>query len=306
MADAIRTSSLATHTRAVSDMGRLQADLAKIQQQISSTRKASTFGELGNDTNRVLDLEASITQVKRFQSNNNVVSNRLAVMRQAVTEVQNIASQFRQQVIIERSNGNVQDLSAFARSALSQIEGALRVEDNGRYVFSGGKTDRPPIADGQLQNSSLIGGVPTDNYYQGDSLIFTQRAGEQTELEYGVTANDPAFVKLIGAINLAIEGEAEGAGADGFYRQSLDLIAEVVEAELPRVGYAIDSNKLRLQTINDEHSKVEVQLKSFLDDVAATDVVGASIDLSLTESVLTASMQTFARISRLTLSDYLR
>lgn len=303
-----RISTFAQHQRAVDDIGKLQTDLAKLSDQISSGRAAATFTELGGNISRSLDLESSINSISRFVDGNKIVLSRLKTMDLAVSKIEQVAADLAGNLVLERSSGNALNLREFARAALSQVQDSLNSNQAGRFLFAGGKTATPPVS-GLTINSNIIDGDATANYYAGDDLVVSVKASSELEINYGIKANDVAFRNLIGALNLAIEAE-DNANSSGISNSSdlddaLDMVNDAID-ELARVRNQVNSDILTLDGVNTQHERVKTQLNTSLTDIIATDVVGASIEVSLNEAILTATMQSFVRISGLTLSDFLR
>lgn len=300
MAD--RISTFSTHNNTVTDILQAQSDLARLSRQISSGREANTFKELGSDTTRVLDLESVVSASNSFIRSNDIIISRLQVMDLAVQQLEDVAAEAAQQIVIERSSSGANfDLGGFARSALQQIEQSLNTKQGGRSLFAGSKTNLDPVQNLEL-NSNIINGEVNDSYYQGDNLLFSVQASEQLQLEYGVKANEPAFQKLIGGLHLAIAAEQSGVDLD--MQRAAELIEESVR-ELTEVRSRVNSDIITLRSANDRHEKLKLQLNETLNDITGVDVVEASIQVALNEAVLTATLQTFTRISNLSLSNFI-
>jgi flagellar hook-associated protein 3 FlgL len=300
MGDRISTYSI--HRNAVSEFTRLQSDFAKIQQQISSGQKAATFTELGNDLTAVANLQNSITGAAKFVDNNKVVATRLTTMDLALQQMQQVASDLKSNLVIANSSGEVFDIRAFADNALQQVQDNLNVKSNGRSLFAGGKTTQDAVGDLRFV-SNILNDEPSANYYQGDDLVFSTQASENLTLDYGVKANDPVFQNLISALHMAAQfGEtrnnADYQQADVYLNNALDGLISV------RGG--VNTDRISLETANAQHNRFSDQLTIVLNDKTGVDIVEATIRSSQTEATLSASLQTFARISKLSLADFLR
>lgn len=299
-----RVSTVSVYQQAKDDMSRVQSELAKVNEQISTSREANTFKELGSDISRVVDLETSIKNTQRFVTSNNIAGYRLENMGLALQQMSDIAKDFKSYLVTERSSSGEQlNLTEIAKSMLQQVSDNLNVKYNGRFLFSGAKTNTPAVDQHEVLNSNLIDGEPTASYYQGDNFVFEVRASENLEVKYGITGNDPVFQKFIGAMHAVIEYEANGD--DEILAKASELMDDVVPG-LADLKSRVDSDKLTLDNSNLQHSRLEVQLQQFLNDTVATDIVQASIDISMNEAILTATMQTFAKTTGLTLANYIK
>jgi len=301
-----RISTFSQHRKTVDDVLRVQGNLARIQGQISSGRKASTFGELGSDIRQVLDLESSIKSTGRFVQSNQVVISRLKTMDTSISQLQSLASDLSQQLALERSAvGADLDLTEFAKTTLARVSDSLNAQNAGRFLFAGSKTDLPPIAAGALNTSNIVNEAPSASYYQGDSLKFSTKASLELDVEYGITANDEAFQDLIGALNFAIRSESSTGFGDDDLQSAIALVESSLD-KLGRLSSQVNTDIITLTSVNDQHKRAEINLKESLSDTIGTDVVEASIQAALNEAVLTATLQTFTSLSRLTLSEFLR
>ena len=280
----------------------IQQDLAKLQRQITTARKADTFQELGSDVIRVLELETSIATADRFIDTNKTVIKRLQTTDSAISAIQKIALDFKVALTRENSSsGPAQDLTGLAENALDNITDQLNKKDGSRFLFAGSKTDGAAVGDLKLF-SNLINNVPTANYYRGDDVVFTTKASESLDVNYGIKANDDTFKNLIGAIHKAIEAEASGEN-DTLVTAGTLLDNAMEQLITMRSGIGI--NQQTMEGANKQHTIVKTQLEDFLGDVIDTDIVEASIRVAENQALLTASMQTFVRLSQLTLSDFL-
>jgi len=300
-----RISTIINHQRAVSEMTRMQNDFAKLSQQISSGQKASTYTELGNDVTRVIDLDGSINRIDRYVTNNQVVLSRLAIQDMSMSQMLDITAQLSQDLAVENSSSSETfNLSDRARSMLDQVADALNVKQGGRSLFAGGKTNADAVRDLKSgDNLDPLTSGTNASYYLGDSLVFDVKASESMTLEYGITAADAPFQKLIAALHKAIDldqtgGEVNRLAAQGFLEEAVD--------GLTGLRANLGSDMQALQDTNTQHQRVKQQLSSSLGTITETDIVEASIQIQLNETTLTATMQTFARISNLNLTEFLR
>ncbi len=298
-----RVSTYAIHNQSVGDFSRLQAELAKLQQQISSGRKASTFAELGTSLTTVVNLEASITSANKFVDSNNRIISRLGLMESSVTQLQDMAADLMSKMPLELgSSGEDFNITEFSQNALEQVRDLLNTKEAGRSLFAGGKTNINPVGDLRYVTNVLDGNA-TANYYQGDDQVFSTNASENLSVEYGIKANDQAFQDLIAAYHKIMDYEASGTDAD--YEEAYGFVQSAV-AGLNAMRSSIGLDMGALEDSNAQHEATSALLTDSLNDEIGVDLVEATIKSSLTEATLTATLQTFSRISQLTLSDFIR
>jgi len=297
-----RISTISVHQKTVSDISRVQYEMGKIRSQISSGREASDFKELGSKTIKVLDLESAIRGSNKFVKSNDVAINRLKTMDLIATDITEIARDMKSNIILEKSNSGSFDLKQFAENALKQLEGNLNKRDGNRAIFAGSKIDGDAVGN-LVHVSNVLDGVPTANYYKGDAMTLSVKATSVLEIDYGINASDPAFTNLIGALHKAIELDNEGT--ESSFQEASKFIDDALDG-LVNIRSSINSDIITLEGLNSQHLRFVQEFNSILSETIGVDVVEASINLSLNDAILTATMQTFAKVSNLTLSDFLR
>lgn len=299
-----RISTSALHFRTVNDITTLQANLAKTQKQISSGQKAETFVELGTQINRIHDLEASVKSASRFRDANTVALTRLKSMDIAVAQIQDAAEKLSQSMPTENSPGaNIFDLKALARATLDTIESALNTTQAGRSLFAGSKTNQPAVDKLRDVVSVNSDGSANAAYYRGDSFRASVQASDTLNVEYGITADEQAFQDIIGALHKAVALDESGSHTDAL---QADVLLQRAIQGLADIRTRVNNDIVTLNEANKHHDRVELQLNEVLNEMTGTDIVSASIEAALNEATLTATMQTFVRVSSLSLVDFLR
>jgi flagellar hook-associated protein 3 FlgL len=298
-----RISTSNNHLITIDSLNRRQSSLAEMQKQISSGIKYDSFAgvALDGETRRVIGFESAVNRIETFQRNNKFMQIRLETMDKSVENILDVNKDVIAEIIQERSaNKESVPLTQILKGALQRIEDQLNVTSSGRFLFSGSQTDKKPIS--SLQTSNLDGTTPTDNYYQGDAVDLSQKISNDVTIQYNVRANDPVFQKLIGAIHRAIAAEANND--DSGLAAAFDLANEA-QSELTGMRSTIGTNLKNIEEVVTDNQNFRTYYKNTLGEVTGTDVAETSIQLSLDQAILTASFQAFARISGLTLSNFL-
>jgi flagellar hook-associated protein 3 FlgL len=297
-----RISTLGIHTRTLSDFGSVQRHMVELQQQISSGVKANRFDEMAGDIEQFTGLEARVKKLSTYENNNTESISRLRTMRESVSHMVEIADDLQDLLVLRRAPAGDKTL-AFSQ----QVDGKtgalinelnLRIE--GRYVFSGTRSNVSPVRD-PLPGPAETG-IPDDNYYQGSKENIIIRPQDNFETSYPARADDEAFQKIFAAIDLCYKGHAEND--DDMLAQAYDLVTDGME-DLVRVQTAIDAQVLELEQINERHESQRLYFQGVIEDINKTDVLSASTQVALDETILNATFQVFGRVTRLSLNDYL-
>lgn len=305
----VPTTSLYKNT--TKSFNRLQGNLAELSAQISSGIKADKFTELGSAISRVADLEGSIKMTNRYMEGNNSVIADLKSMDGAVAQLQEVATELLQNLVLKRSpSSKAISLTNFADAALYQTGDALNTSFNGKMLFSGSKTDKLAVDVDLLANFNVIDGKSVSPYYKGDNYVQSIQASKNLNLDYGIKADEEGFKDLIGAINLAVKAEeninsSERGFDDDVLEESVDM-ANLAVKGLASIRNRINTDIVTLEQTNSVHKRVDLQFNQVLSESIATNIIEATTKVAQNEATLNALFQTFSRISNLSLVDYLR
>ncbi|PIR31739.1 MAG: hypothetical protein COV36_07190 [Alphaproteobacteria bacterium CG11_big_fil_rev_8_21_14_0_20_44_7] len=121
-------------------------------------------------------------------------------------------------------------------------------------------------------------------------------------MQYGVTGDNIAFQNLISGIKTAISGDA--ANNTQTLQQAFQMVTDAVDG-LATVRAEVNSNMASLNSVNEQHQNLRLYWKEAISIETDTDIAEASILVAANQTLLQASFQTFASLSRLRLTDYL-
>lgn len=300
MVDRISTASL--HKQNLASINDVFGELATLNKQISTGRKADNFVDLNGKVELVSGLESKLNKIDTYVSNNSVIVTRLEIMNNSISQLQDIARDFSSNLVLRRSAVGQAgfDFQQEANAALDKVIDALNVDVAGRYLFSGSRTNVEPVSrpipelatDGQIDNS----------YYQGNSDVLSTRVSDSSEVKYGVTADELGFQQLIAAIKTAINADASSSSA------GLDAAVNLVNASVESLASTrakVNANTVIIRDTSTQHEQVKLVFSEALANEVDTDIAEASIKIASNETILQATYSTFARLSNLRLSDFL-
>lgn len=300
MVDRVSTASL--HRQNLSDMQNMFSQLADLNKQISSGRIADNFADLNGSVERISGLETRTRKAESYISSNDLIETRLNLMNQSIEQLQQVAQDFASSLTLRRNPAAERgfDFTQNAEATLTVIVSQLNINVEGRYLFSGSKTDTAPVA---TPVPNLVEtGVADSGYYNGDTVQLTARISDSFEIQYGVTADDSAFQNLIAAVKTGIAGDS--ADDDSILGEAVGLINAAIE-DLAVTRAKVNSNILAVQDATDQHESLNLFWKEGLSDEIDTDIAAASIRVATNETILQATFQTFARLSELSLTRFL-
>jgi flagellar hook-associated protein 3 FlgL len=301
----MRISTYALHQSTLRDATRLQFDLSQMQGQLSSGLKSRTYSGIAPQAEQYLVLESKLSKIEAYKQNNKLVESRMANTNTVLGQVIETASNLRNLISQRITTGNTPSLP-FAQqleSTWQALRSQLNISVEGRFLFSGTRTDVPPI-DPELAFPSLVtSGVPDDSYYQGSSEDVTARADDNIEFPYNVRANQPGFQKIMAALVIAKENDPNQTTEQ--LQDAMELLNGAI-SEVNGLQASVNANIVTLDQITERQTALSTYWKGVRDDISNTDLVGVSTQVAINEGILQASFQAFARINSLRLSDFLR
>lgn len=147
----MKTSYISTFTLSDSSRSLLQrqtANLAKLQIEISSGRKADIGLDLGARTGEAVSVRAEHTRLDAMIDTNALTASRLDVTQAALKDLLTTTQESLATLVAVRdSNGSASVAKGQAEGSLKLLISRLNTQLGGTYIFSGINTDAKPITD---------------------------------------------------------------------------------------------------------------------------------------------------------------
>lgn len=302
MTETARISSFAIHNNMLRDINRHQTNLFELQNQISSGLKTDNFAGLDGSVEMYIDFESKVRRSQRYMDNITVALARVETAGVALNQMVETAEDTK--ALITQWRGIDKDNLAFAQqieSMRATFTSQMNINMEGRYLFSGSRTDVPPITETLLPNTET--GVPDANYYQGSDTDMTFRASDSLNMVYNIRGDHEAFQNIYAAFDQALQAHA--AKDDNAMERALELISTGVD-KLLDVQTQNNSNKITLDNSKEMHGALKTYYQGQAEALISTDIVQATTELAYKQATLQASYQTFARMNELKLADFLR
>lgn len=298
-----RVGSLALLNNTLNDVTRTQERLGTLQTQISSGLKAGTFEDLNGQVEIYTQLNNKVRLLGQLKDGNVVGIGRLRTADQSLSGLENTANSLINLITnaINTATAPSLNLKQQVDGILNQFANQLNVTYDGHYVFGGTNTTQPPVTSASVTNAII--GIPDNVYYGGSQDDVVYRANEQVTYPFPVRADDPAFQKIFAAANLAVSAfnSRDTAGLETARRLAQDGNTDLIAART-----RLNTTLVNTTTINSQLDAQINYLKGLTGQIADTDIVAATTQVSNFEAVLQATYQVYSRLSQLRLSDFLR
>ena len=282
------------------------------QIRLTTQQKSQDYLGIGDDASRLLTVESSLRRIDQFVKDNAFIDMRMETMLNSMDAVGDILKEVRTLVrdVLEDGTLDGIDKNDFTEIKMDQLEGFLNVKMNGRFLFSGTKTDTQPVNAGDLADAPTFDadGVTTTAepsfFYQGDDNQVKARIDEGVTLEYGVKANNEGFEKLIRAIRLVKSTDLSDANVLGKFQHALNLLnesADKIGAVELNTGVKFQQLASTTRSLKDTKSILD----GVVDEIERADTFEAVSILNQVQTQLEASYATAVRVSSLSLTRFL-
>ncbi|MGB1547580.1 MAG: flagellin [Alphaproteobacteria bacterium] len=304
-------ATLAQETTLMNRILKTQSEILKTQNQISTQKVAERYSEIASDSGRLVNLKSAQTRLDRFMINNDLVKIRLQTMEQHTSQIFDIATEFRTLLVSAlNTDTNAEDIviNGVAADRMGMVASLLNVEIEGRHLFSGMKTDTPPV---DLNDAAFLPppaaypSIAADtSYYQGDNATLVAHVEENTDISYGIRADASGFEKLIRSLHMAkttVTSPLDRSRLEDALRLSEEAINEISDIRT-NIGGSLKAVDLA----NTVHSDALLKVQENISNIENVDVAAAMTKLSNDQLHLEASFMVLARLSSLSLVNFLR
>ena len=145
-----RISSLAANTSLLQQIFRTRSELFDLETKIGSGKGSQDYKGIGTDTQRLINLENTRSQLQQYIKNNEQMDLRLNIAATAVEGLNDVVRDFRNvmldyQTSDKKDQTAVRDIQDNAFRSLQSLQGLLNTEVDGRFLFSGARVGTQPV-----------------------------------------------------------------------------------------------------------------------------------------------------------------
>lgn len=260
---------------------------------------------------QAVTLQNSLARADQFSTARTFAQDKLGQENNALTAISNLMTNNLAEKIVAGGNGTYSDAD---REALATELQGIRdnlmdignsKDSNGRYIFSGYKTDTQPFTE--------------DGSYVGGDIAMSQTVADSTEMKVGHTGSD-VFMSgtddnIIAQLDRAIEALKQPVESDED-REALQKTLDEVNVSikkgvdnLGRIQAEVGTSLQQLETLGFSADTQHIALETRLQDTVGSDsnsmitMVAAS---KMSEFSLSASMMVFQSMQSMSLFNMVR
>jgi flagellar hook-associated protein 3 FlgL len=287
--------------------------LEKVQEQIASTKNATTYAGFGDKTQVLTATIATNARNDAYTNATKFAVTQTDVQDTQLTSLSSLSVSLKKAVSDAVANNDATTLMTQAKSIFDQASAILNFKDaNGDYIYAGGKTDVAPLTVGSLASLQALPAV-SGAFANGDLKKSVQVADGVT-VSYGLTASDVA-TGLMQALKDIANFDAGGSGnfnaassltaAQNSFLTGAIAQVTTVNTDLNAVTAANGYVSNRLTDAQTQQASMNTLYKKFTSDIQDTNMAAAATQLSLNQTQLQAALQVTAGLHQLSLLNYL-
>jgi flagellar hook-associated protein 3 FlgL len=312
----------------------LNETVTRLRERIDTTSEEAVTGQykdltahLSGRIGQAMLSQKAIDDVANERTQLTLKASRLDIIQQSLTAVDNNIGQLgvRMKAALGSEDYTAREaVVRDAQAALASTFSTLNTRHGERYLFSGDATNTKPFADvdsflDDVRSMAASATDATDFATQMDAYFNTSGSGWQANIysgtsdtsdPAGVTGTDPAITKTVwGLAVLALAGSDETLallnGNSDALIQAADTLAEG-QAALTNVRAERGIIQAQIESSKDALDLEETVLTQSFNQMTARDQYEAASELKQLETGLEAAYTLTARLSNLSLLNYMR
>jgi flagellar hook-associated protein 3 FlgL len=287
--------------------------LDTVQEQIASGKNANTYAGFGDKAQVLTATIAANARNSAYTNATKFAVTQTDLQDTQLTSLSSLAMSLKKAVSDAVANNDATTLMNQAKSIFDQASAILNSKDaNGDYIYSGGKTDVPPVSVGTLAGLIPLPGA-AQAFANGDLKKSVQVADGVT-VDYSLTASDVA-TGLMQALKSIADFDAGGTGnfnaastlsaAQSNFLTGAIAQVTTVNTDLNATAAANGYVSNRLTDAQTQQDSLNTVYKKFTSDIQDTNMAEAATRLSLNQTQLQAALQVTAGLHQLSLLNYL-
>jgi flagellar hook-associated protein 3 FlgL len=291
----MRVTSGMSQRHVLADLRRVQERLANAQSQVSSGKRIEKPSDDPLGAERAMRLNDQLESTGAYRTAVDESRSWLDASDSALDSLNQIVQHVRE-LTLQAANGSTSDAGRQAiKQQIDQLteeaKSTLNSAYDGRYIFSGTKTDTPPYS------------AATGDVYQGDASPVVRQIGPGVSVQVNVTGDDVLSGLLPALRTLSSHLASNDIAALGTTDlQAIDAGFDNLTAKRGLIG-AITNRVDAAGTRLDDTADITT---AFLSKTEDADLPQALTDLSAQQTALQAALRGGATLIQQSLMDFLR
>ncbi|MBI1210402.1 MAG: hypothetical protein GC190_02985 [Alphaproteobacteria bacterium] len=308
MIDRIGTYGLAQTL--LSQYQSIQQSLANTQQQISSGKVGTQYSDVKDQASVLASAKSKAASIESYTAATKSAVDRLDLYDIQLQSLSDVSAQLRAAIGDALSTGSGIGFTEKVRALYDQAVNILNTQVDGKYIWSGSRTDVPPVNAQSLDD--LVAAPTVAAVFDNTTVKQNDRIGDNETIQTGITASETAtdlfqMFKDIGAF---------AAGASGPFGTSLDqtqtaflttqnIAAPSIQDGIDVVAAENGVRYNRASTALDQQQAMADYFTKFISDIEDADLPTAIAKLNADQTAAAASAKMIASLNQLSLLNFL-
>lgn len=304
----MRISTNTLYQAGISKISSLQADQAKLQQQISTGKRIGAPSDDPVAAARALEVSYAQGVNSKFTDTRKTATTKLSTLESNLTGVTNLLVST-QSTLVGAGNGTYSDkeranIATELSGSLQALIGMANTQDaSGNYLYAGFNTATKPFT-----------ATATGATYAGDSNQQLLQVDSQRQMAVSVSGDNvfqaggndvfASLSNLVTLLNTPITNAASQAAFTSGLAAAMTSLQGSVDNVL-NVRASIGSKLNEIDGLNTTGSARDLQFSKSLSDLQDTDFASALSDLSKNQTIMDAAQKSFVAVTGLSLFKYM-
>ena len=312
----------------------LRAQVQRAAQEVATGKHADIGQVMRGDVAPLLAVDASLARLAAYRTNTTDAAFQTAAQQSAIAGLSQLASGITLTLMGSRdfpTPAQVNTTAADARGRLASAVGLINTQASGRAVFSGVATDTLPLTGSEDLLAALeiaaAGATTADQveaavngwfsdplgfgaFYQGGTALSAAPIAPGEAAEMSTTATDPAIRDTLAGFAMAALIDRGTLAGNTEERARLAQIAgqTLHRSEDARITLAarIGTVEAQIESARTRNGAEATSLGILRSDLGSVDPYEAAVRLETVRAQLESLYLVTARVSRLSLAEYLR
>ena len=313
----------------------LKSDLQRLSQEMTSGARSDATAAAGGDFSALSSIERSLTVARSYSVATSEAALLATTAQTSLETVEGLVTELAPALLTAGSSSQallIQTTAADGRAKFETALAALNVRAADRYALSGTATDTPPLADAETILADLQAATASETTaagiaaaveawfdtpgggfetvaYLGSEPIQPLRLSDDTSVRFDVTAADARVRNTLKGLAMAALLDAGALSGDVSERAELARLAGVslldseagmaaLRADVGIVEASVDKTAAR-------NAATVSALEMARNEIMAVDQYNTATELEAIRSQLEILYSVTARLSRISLADYL-
>ena len=304
-----RVSNIEQQNTMLQYLQQLQSQGQTLENQIASGQKSQTYAGISSQAGQVVNLTATQSLQQGYMNTIDTVNTRLKTMSLAMQNISSIATSFQNTLANSAFSPNGASVQQTAQQLLTELGSYMNTQDGSRYVFSGNQTSTPAYNPASLPSPGDLTTNVAADYYGGDNGVAQATVDNNVNMQYGVTANNPAFEQIVRVLNffandstpLSQTNPTDVANVNQA-QQMMGTAAQAVQQLVATAG----EQQGDLTQLKTAHQNALSLATTSLNNIEQVDTATAITQLNTLQTQLQASYQTINVLQSLSLANYMK